>query len=241
MGYDMRQKSISYTNWRVKEMCFNGDEERDDKIWSAYAAMRLFYNLQAGANRSDFHDENPKTAFWGACGVCCSELIENEAPEPIMAAFLCGPAMDHNSPEAYLGALENSFGEAVRYYVEDAATLRRANLTEYNKLLAKDLPEEVLAIETAALWCATGLTILDYQSAERTPDAEFERHEKLLLCKDDSLASELLECYNGIAVLLAHIKPSWRLPMMQQRAAIAWVTEWVYDSTVWPLPEAESA
>lgn len=237
MGYDMRHKSLSYTNWRVREMCFNGEEERDDKIWSAYSSARFFYSHRAEVSVDRLKDDEPETAFCGACGVCCSELIEDGAPEPIIAAFLCGPAVDHPNPEAYREIMEKVYGKQVWSYVEKAVELRGADLASYNRMLARGLPEEVLAVEASYLWCRAERAVLDYQNAERNPGDEFERCQGLLLRVDDPVASELLLCYGKIAVLLNYIKPEWRPPMLNQKISIAWVCEMVYDTTIWPLPE----
>ena len=236
MSYDMHYASVSYTDWRVRETCFNDDEERNDKIWSAYSSMRFFYGKKASTSSRDFHDEEPNTAFYGACGVYCSELIEDEAPEPIMAAFLCGPAMDHPHPASYDEIMERGFGKQTWDYVRSAVALRRTNLADYNKMLASGLSEEVLAIEAATLRCKAERAILDYQNAERTQNVEFEYHDRLLLCANDPVATELSLCYDRIAVLLGYIPSEWRLSMITLKASITWAAEMVYGTSLWPLP-----
>ena len=243
MGYDMRQKSLSYTNWRVREMCLNGNNDRDLKIWEAYRDMVSYYSGRTGRETWMIDDE-PNAAFYGACGVCCSELLEDEAPAPIIAAFLCGEVNYRSDDGSYVlppldffKSVRGKHGVLVELYAEEAMRLRLADLAEYNKILASGISEGSLAVETSYLWCKTEQALIDYQDAERTPGTKFERHEKLMLRANDPVADELLQCYDRLAVLLNHIKPEWREPMLIQKINIAWICEMVYDTTLWPLPE----
>ena len=245
MHYDMRQKSLSYTNRRVREACFNGNPDRDRGIWRAY--QDLVRDCQD--HEADFvcesliFDDIFEVAFFGACGVCCSELLEDEAPEPIMAAFLCEKAWRYHwedssivsLPLEFLNWVRDSYGQQVRLYVEETMRLELADLASYNRILASGVHEEVLAIETSYLWCKIEQLVWDYYRVERMPGDEFERYEKLLLRTDDPVATELLQCYDRIAVFLNYLKPEWREPMLEQRASIAWACQLVYDNTLWPL------
>ena len=229
MGYEMRHTDPGYTDWRVRVMCLNGKGEvENEAIWAAYEYMKLRFGEETGA-----HPETPKTAYYGARSVCCSELTDDV--KAIEAAFLCGLVLEKKCSAADLGEI---FGIDVQRLVEKAVELERANHGDYDRLLASGLREEVVAIEAAALWCKAERTILDYFDKE-DPEAEFRHRGGLLLRVGDPLGRDLAWCYKRLEILLEYIKPGWRHPMLNQRTGIVWVCENVFSRTRWPLPEKD--
>lgn len=231
MGYDMRKLDPSYTEWRVRVMCASGEnEEADDRIWTAFESASAAYGEKTNGARVD----SPKTAHYGARGVCCSELTDDT--EAIMAAFLCGPALE--CPDSYVAKQTSDwFGERVKTLVDAAVALETApSIHEYNLGLL-NAPEGALAIETAALWCDTERALIDYAETKRKNTDRFELKNGMMVRTGDPNGAKLMSCFEKIGVLLEHIKPGWRRPMIDVHSGIAWTCQVVYDTTIYPLPE----
>ena len=218
-----------WMDWKVRTLCLNGDKNANIRVWTAYGMVKKAYREKTDGP----FPKAPNTILAGERAIRCSGLTHD--PDAIVAAMVYKPASD-GSCGCTLSQIRERLGMIARMYAEKMIVLEHpSSLDEYNKVLAEGLPEELLAAETAVLWCNATHLLERYVMRASEPGNRFEIRTDtgLILLERDKLAAQLGMYYSKSEILHNYVEPELKAKLIELRTTIIGMCSGARDRSIW--------